>query len=148
MNAGQESLGRRRQFVQRVPQKCHGPTDWPGQYPLSWPPHTDHLALMRDRFDFPLVLMQQRNDINQTLVLLVIPPHPGAAMRKAQLLGIRIDHRQRPQQALGILMLLNQVFGVIFRQQTGQGAGLPLALLDGGGLLPAFVDGQYNAPVQ
>ncbi len=52
----------------------------------------------------------------------MIAPHPRAIIQERQVLGVRVDHRQRSQQPLRDLVALTDGFGIARRDEPGQRA--------------------------
>jgi hypothetical protein len=77
-----------------------------------------------DAFDLALVLVQQSDSVDQGEIFLVIAPGARLLVEEGQLLSVRIDHGQGSQQALRILVLLDDLLGGIACQQPLQGSGL------------------------
>ena len=56
----------------------------------------EYLPFDRGRFDFALVLVQQRYGANERQVLLVVASKSCLTIEEAELFGEWIDHAQRP----------------------------------------------------
>ena len=76
----------------------------------------------------------------------MIAPGARAVIDEGEIAGIRIHHRQRLQQALGVLVKPQDGLPVGFRQQPLQGALVALDFMDGLGLSPAFIDTKEADP--
>ncbi|PHM29091.1 hypothetical protein Xsze_04393 [Xenorhabdus szentirmaii DSM 16338] len=71
---------------------------------------------MLSGLDVPLVLVQQGNTLDQRQVFHVVTAGAGFVGQEGQLAGVRIDHIQRFQQALGILVQGRQIVPLVLRQ--------------------------------
>ena len=95
----------------------------------------------------PLVLVQQGDGLDQVQVLVVVPAGPGAVVQEGQPAGVRVDHRQPPQEPLGVAVQPQQAGALPLAGVALQGAQLPLQPVDGPGLLPVLVHRQHHAAV-
>ena len=106
------------------------------------------LAAMSRRADRPLVLVQQRNGVDQRQVLLLIAPQPHAGRGERQLLGVRVHDREGFQQRLRCTMRGDDGFAARPGQQPLQRPRRPLPRLDRRRLFPRFIDRQHQTAVQ
>ncbi len=98
--------------------------------------------------DRPLVLVQQRNSVDQRQVLLLIPPQPHARRGERELLGERVHHSKRPQKRLCCTMRGDNGLAARSRQQPLQRPRRPLPRLDRSGLFARLVDRQHQTAIQ
>jgi hypothetical protein len=109
----------RRQFVQRTPKHLVRQTIRQDDVRRHHLDVLDRLAGMRGRVDRALMLMQQRNRIDQRQILRVIAPQAHAITRKRQVLRKRIHDGQRPQQLLRRPMRRKNVVAARLAHQPG-----------------------------
>ena len=107
----------------------------------------DDFAAGAQGLDGPLVLVQQRDGVDQGEILFMIAPGAGLVGEEGQAVGVGVDHGQGAQEALGVLMQGEQAGFVLPGGQPRQGALLALAAVDGFGLLAAFVHREHEAAV-
>ena len=99
-------------------------------------------------FEGALMLMQESDDINQRQVLLVIAAQARGLVGEGEVVRIGIQHVERPQQALRVLVQGNQRLLVALGLQAGQRPSVALQLMNGARLFPSFIDGQQQAAIQ
>ena len=99
-------------------------------------------------FDLALVLVQQRDRVDQRQVLLVIAARARAIVEEGELVRVRIDHRQRPEQPLGVAMQADDVFPGLPREQAFQRAPGALQTVNRLGLLAVLVHREHQAAVE
>ena len=102
----------------------------------------DALAVLGGAFDLALVLVQERERVDQREILLVIAPQARALIRERQRIGVGVSHRDRPQQPLRVLMDFEQPSLLAARKQAFEGALLALQVEDRAGLLARFIDAE------
>ena len=99
------------------------------------------------RFDFPLVLVKQRDGVNERQIFFVVAPVARARRGKGQCRRERIDDVERLQQPLRVAELFQQVFPFLVRNQARQRAALALHAMNASGLLGALVHRQRQTTV-
>src|SRR5882724_8959614 len=97
--------------------------------------------------DRSLILMQQRNRIDEGEIFFVIATGARLVGQERQLIRIRIENLERTQEALCIRMLGEQVLLSLLIQQARQGPALTLQAMDRFGLLAAFIDREYQTAI-
>ena len=104
------------------------------------------LASLRS-FDGPLVLAHKRNRVNQREVLLMVPAQPRRLVGEGEELRIRVQHLQRPEQPLRVLMQRHQRLLLPVGQQPLQRPARPLALMNRTRLLTPLIHRQHQTPI-
>jgi hypothetical protein len=140
----QQPPGLGSEFVQRAPQHLVGQTVGDLDVRERHLDVLDFTPVATGRLDGALELKQQRDDVDQAQVLHVVPPGPGPVVEERQMTGIRIHHRQRPQQPLGVAVERQHVLPLASGQQPVQRPALPPHPVDGPGPLP--VEARCNRP--
>ena len=97
----------------------------------------DPLAALLGRLDFALVLMKERDGVDQGQVFLVVPTRARALVEEGQPLGVGVDHGQGFEKALGISVQGADGLGLFTGQQALQRPGAARCRdLDASGLVP------------
>jgi hypothetical protein len=79
----------------------------------------DRLAPPLEPFDLALVLVQERNRVDQRQVLRVISPCTSAVVEERELLGIGIDDREWSQESLHVAVQPLRRLGLARRHEPG-----------------------------
>ena len=107
----------------------------------------DGAAVLLDRADRSLVLVQQRDRADEGEILHVIAPRARPVVEERQPLGERVHDAERPQEPLRVAMQAEHGGARLRAQQTGERFALALQAMDRRRLLPAFVHRQHEAAV-
>ena len=101
-----------------------------------------------DRLHLPLVLVKERDGVDQRQVLGMVPPGPGPGVEESQGRRVGVDHRERPKQPLGVSVPADDRLPVLAGQEAFERSALPLEAVDRPRLLPGLVDRQDQAAVE
>ena len=107
----------------------------------------DRAPAALELFHLALILMEQRHGANQGQVFLLVAAMTGLRTDEAQLIGVRVDDRQRPQQTLRVLMQRLDAGALGGQPQRLERLVSPLQRLNGLRLLRALVHVDHEATI-
>ncbi len=105
------------------------------------------LAVVRDGFSLPLMLVQQRDGADERQIFHVIAPRARLAVQERQLGSVGIGHEERLDKPLRVAVDAEDFVALPFCQQPFDGLRLALLFVDGLRLRAAFVHGQHQATI-
>jgi hypothetical protein len=144
---GEEAPGLGRELVQRAGEDVRGQAIRGGDVGCGDLDVGERGGPAGHGLPLPLVLVEERDRVDQGEVLLVIPPGPGPAIQEAELGSEGVHHRDGRQQPLRVLMELDQPLALGAGQEAVQGPRRPLPLVDRPGLRAALVHREHQGAV-
>jgi hypothetical protein len=96
---------------------------------------------------FALVLVEERDGVDQGEVFFVVAAGSGSSAGEGEMPREGVGNFERLDEALRVLKEVLNVLSFLGGEDSFDGAGLPLQLVDSLGLLFRFIDGEDEAAV-